>query len=87
MSKGFLQNANGKLISTSKKLTQLIVEQTQTLNYTDLLPNINDLHENQIVYDDQEILGKINSIDKTTGQVVVETIHSNDNSASSNSNP
>lgn len=78
-----LQNANGKLISTSKKLTQLIVGQTQTLNYTDLLPNINDLHENQIVYDDQEILGKINSIDKTTGQVVVETIHSNDKSASS----
>lgn len=76
-----LQNANGKLISTSKKLTQLIVGQTQTLNYTDLLPNINDLHENQIVYDDQEILGKINSIDKTTGQVVVETIHSNDKSA------
>lgn len=51
------------------------------------MPNINDLHENQIVYDDQEILGKINSIDKTTGQVVVETIHSNDKSASSNSNP
>lgn len=78
-----LQNVNGKLISTSKKLTQLTVGQTQTLNYTDLLPNINDLHENQIVYDDQEILGKINSIDKTTGQVVVETIHSNDTSASS----
>lgn len=75
------------LISTSKKLTQLIVGQTQTLNYTDLLPNINDLYENQIVYDDQEILGKINSIDKTTGQVVVETTHSNDKSASSNSNP
>lgn len=80
---GLLQNVNGKLISTSKKLTQLIVGQTQTLNYTDLLPNIDDLHENQIVYDDQEILGKINSIDKTTGQVVVETIHSNDPSASS----
>lgn len=78
-----LKNANGKLIPTSKKLTQLIVGQTQTLNYTDLLPNIDDLHENQIVYDDQEILGKINSIDKTTGQVVVETIHSNDTSASS----
>lgn len=78
-----LQNANGKLIPTSKKLTQKIIGQTQTLNYTDLLPNINDLHENQIVYDDQEILGKINSIDKTTGDVVIETIHSNDTSASS----
>ena len=82
-----LKNANGKLIPTSKKLTQLTVGQTQTLNYTDLLPNINDLHENQIVYDDQEILGKINSIDKTTGQVVVETIHSNDTSAGSGIEP
>lgn len=78
-----LQNANGKLIPTSKKLTQKIIGQTQTLNYADLLPNINDLHENQIVYDDEEILGKINSINKTTGDVVIETIHSNDTSAGS----
>lgn len=78
-----LQNASSTLISTSKKLTQQTIGQTQTLNYIDLLPNIDDLHENQIVYDTEEILGKINSIDKTTGDVIVETIHANDKSVGS----
>lgn len=78
-----LQNVSSTLIATSKVLTQKTVGSTETFNYTKLLPNIDDLHINQIVYDDQEILGKINSINKDTGDVIVETIHSNDTSVSS----
>lgn len=72
-----LKSYNSELIKTDKLLTEKIIGNTQVLSYTDLVSDINDLSINQLVYDTDEILAKINSIDVSTGDVTLEIIHAN----------
>lgn len=66
-----------KFIKTDNILTEKTIGNTQVLSYTDLVSSINDIKVDQLVYDTNEILAKVNSIDTSTGDVTLETIHAN----------
>lgn len=63
-----------KFIKTDNILTEKTIGNTQVLSYTDLVSSINDIKVDQLVYDTNEILAKVNSIDTSTGDVTLETI-------------
>ena len=66
-----------KFIKTDNILTEKTIGNTQVLSYTNLVSSINDIKVDQLVYDTNEILAKVNSIDTSTGDVTLETIHAN----------
>lgn len=78
-----LSNAEVVFYKTSNILTEKIIGLNQVVNDTDITSNVSDLKIGQLIYDTDEILGRIVKIDTSTNKVTVETIHANISGGSS----
>lgn len=72
-----LSNAEVVFYKTSNILTEKTIGLNQVVNDTDITSNVSNLKIGQLVYDTDEILGRIVKIDTSTNKVTVETIHAN----------
>lgn len=72
-----LSNAEVVFYKTSNILTEKTIGLNQVVNDTDITATVSDLKVGQLIYDTDEILGRIVKIDTSTNKVTVETIHAN----------
>lgn len=76
-------NAQVVFYKTSNILTEKSIGANQVVNDTDITATVSDLKVGQLIYDTDEILGRIVKIDTSTNKVIVETIHANISGGSS----
>lgn len=72
-----LSNAEVVFYKTSNILTEKTIGLNQVVNDTDITATVSDLKVGQLIYDTDEILGRIVKVDTSTNKVTVEIIHAN----------